>query len=680
VIDSAMHTDVPGAVTGLVDALSEAGVRYLSAAHNWAGRSVPYLVGGTALSRPFWWRSPSGCRLLVWFTDTAHGMAYMEGNIVGFTEGYGLVEEFLPAYLDGLAHRYAPYGSEVFGWNAPMDDAARERQPYPYDVLHLRVQGAHADNASPSIRLSDVAARWNATFTWPRLRTSTSRDFFTDIEARHGDELPEHTGDWTDWWVDGIGSAARPLGFNRRAQANIRSAQTLHTLANALTGDRATPSDQIDTAYENMALFDEHTWGAADPWEDKLDKRESGALQWAKKAAFARDAYDSSDALLRAGIHRLSHVFRASASSLASVTIFNPSRWERTDTVRVFIPLTRVNARRPFAVVDFDTEQRIPHVVEEQQHAEYRPRGSYVSFVARNVPPCGYACYELIEESREVSSGPDTRSDPFIENDHYRLQLEPLEGLVARLLDKDSGEDLVNADAPFGFNQYIYDRYATAPHINHLSGRIQATDLSLLAKRSVARYGVVTERSSTPVWDRMTLRLAGEGVDFVEMTFRLLHGVKRLDIRNRISKIGTPQKESAFFAFPFNVDEPSITYEITGGVSSPDAPHVPGSANHMRAIRHWVSLESSATQLAWATMEAPLVQFGSIHLPYAPFPETIASRSRSRPTISARAVAKAAVKSSIAKRSEASVTACSRRDLWCKPRPCRGIAPAGGRQ
>jgi Glycosyl hydrolases family 38 N-terminal domain/Glycosyl hydrolases family 38 C-terminal domain len=624
-ITTAMQTDVPGATIGLLNTLVDADVRYLSVAHNYAGRSVPYLVGGQQLTRPFYWQAPNGERLLVWYTDTPHGSAYMEGNFVGLAESYDTAVRVLPGYLKALAERPYPYEKPFYGWQGLGPDTEVTKQPYPLDVLHLRIQGIIADNAPPSITPARVVREWNENWAYPQLRLATNREFFSSVEERFGNRLETYRGDWTDWWVDGIGSAARLLGFNRRAQADIRSAQTLHTLADALTGDPTTPSDQIDTAYENMALFDEHTWGAADPWEDKLDRRESGSLQWAKKAAFAREAYDSSDALLKAGIHRLSHVFQASASSLASVTVFNPSSWERTDIVRVFIPLSRVNTRRPFAVMDFDTEQRVPHAEEEQQHAEFRPRGSYVSFVARNVPPFGYARYELIEESREVPSGPDTRSDPIIENDHYRLQVDPLEGLVARLLDKDSGEDLVNADAPFGFNQYIYDRYATAPHINHLSGRIQATDLSLLAKRSVARYGVVTERSSTPVWDRMTLRLEGEGVDFLETTFRLLRGVKRLDIENRLSKIGTPQKESVFFAFPFNVDQSSITYEITGGVSSPDAPHVPGSANHMRAIRHWVSLGSTATNVAWATMEAPLVQFGNIHLPYVPFPETIDS-------------------------------------------------------
>jgi hypothetical protein len=625
-ITTAMQTDVPGATIGLLSALVDADVRYLSVAHNYAGRSVPNLVGGQQLTRPFYWQAPNGKRLLVWYTDTPHGSAYMEGNFVGLAESYETAVRVLPGYLKALAERPYPYEEPFYGWQGLSPDIEVTKHPYPLDVLHLRVQSVISDNAPPSITPAQVVREWNEKWAYPQLHLATNREFFSSVEEQFGDQLEVYRGDWTDWWVDGIGSGARPLGFNRRAQADIRTAQTLHTLADVLTGDPATPLDEIDTAYENMALFDEHTWGAADPWEDGLDKRESGALQWEKKAAFAREAYDSSGALLKAGIHRLSHVFRASDSSLASIAVFNPSRWERTDVVRVFVPSSRVSTRRPFAVVDPDTQQWVAHTVEEQDHAQFRPRGTCVSFIARNVPPYGYARYELVDESREASSDSDTRRDPFdpvIENDHYRLQFDPLEGLVSGFLDKESGQDLVNADAPFGFNQYIYDRYATAPHVNHLSGRIQATDLSLLAKRSVARYGVVTERSSTPVWDRMTLRLAGEGVDFVEMTFRLLHGVKRLDIKNRISKIGTPQKESVFFAFPFNIDEPSITYEITGGVSSPDAPHVPGSANHMMAIRHWVSLESPTTKIAWATMEAPLVQFGNIHLPYVPFPETI---------------------------------------------------------
>ena len=54
------------------------------------------------------------------------------------------------------------------------------------------------------------------------------------------------------------------------------------------------------------------------------------------------------------------------------------------------------------------------------------------------------------------------------------------------ILDKTSGLNLVDTDAPFGFNQYVYDRYTSAPHFNHLSSRIQATDLALL-RRALGR-------------------------------------------------------------------------------------------------------------------------------------------------------------------------------------------------
>jgi hypothetical protein len=43
--------------------------------------------------------------------------------------------------------------------------------------------------------------------------------------------------------------------------------------------------------------------------------------------------------------------------------------------------------------------------------------------------------------------------------------------LVTELLDKTSGLNLVDTGAPFGFNQHVYDRYASAPPFNHLSSR-----------------------------------------------------------------------------------------------------------------------------------------------------------------------------------------------------------------
>ncbi len=624
-IQTAMQTDVPGATIGLLTSLVDADVRYLSVAHNYAGRSAPDLVGGQGLTRPFYWRAPNGRRLLVWYTDSPHGSAYMEGNLVGLAEDYQVTVEALPGYLSALAERPYPYqgrGESIFGWTGLDPDTEVTKVPYPHDVLHLRVQGAFADNAAPSIVPAAIVREWNEKWAYPRLRLATNSEFFAAAEEKLGEVIETYSGDWTDWWVDGIGSGARHLGFNRRAQADVRTAQTLHTLAGALTEDGDDPQEEIDEAYESMALFDEHTWGAANPWMDGLEKGESGALQWQRKAGFARDACERSNALLRSGVHRLSHVFGRSGDSLASVTVFNPSRWERTDPVSVFVPESRTGLQRPLAVVDAATRERVPCVVEGQGDARHRARGIHLSFVAGDVPACGYRRYDLVEGDGE-HEGPEAGDEPGIENENYRVSFDLARGRITELLDKTSGLNLVDADAPFGFDQYVYDRYASAPHFNHLSSRIRANDLALLGGRSARGLAVVTQRSSNPVWDRLTVRLVGEGADIVESTLTLFRGVRRVDITNRIHKVGTPEKESVYFAFPFAIRDPSFHYEITGGVDSPGAPHIPGSADHMRAVRHWVGLENESVRLAWATMEAPLVQLGNIHLPYLPFPETI---------------------------------------------------------
>src|ERR671910_144063 len=157
-------------------------------------------------------------------------------------------------------------GESIFGWTGLDPSSEVTKVPYPHDVLHLRVQGAFSDNASPSIVPAGIVREWNERWAYPQLRLATNSEFFTEAEERLAGGIETYSGDWTDWWVDGIGSGARHLGFKPRAPADVRTAQTLHTLADALAEDGVDRrQDEIDEAYESMALFDEHTWGLRTP-------------------------------------------------------------------------------------------------------------------------------------------------------------------------------------------------------------------------------------------------------------------------------------------------------------------------------------------------------------------------------------------------------------------------------
>jgi hypothetical protein len=453
---------------------------------------------------------------------------------------------------------------------------------------------------------------------------ATNRDFFTEAESRVGDKLDTFTGDWTDWWADGIGSGALPLGLNRRAQGTIRTARTLHTLANALTDDAAPAVEtEVEQVYEDLALFDEHTWGAANPWNQKLEYQDSGDLQWGRKSAFAYQAAERADTLLDAGLHRFAGAFRTAPHALASLVVFNPSAWPRTDLVRVFLPAERVPPDQAIAIMEATSGQTVPHTLEPQPHPNFRAKGQWLTFAARDVPSVGYARYDVLGVDQAASILRNPAADYVLESRFYRVTVDPREGFIPSIVDRESGRELVDDDAPFGFNEYVYDRYTSAPGFNHLSGRIEEVDQSLLGSRTTAGNAWLADRSSDVVAERLTLRLIAEGTDGLETTLVLPHDVKRLDITNRLLKQATMEKESVYFAFPFAIDDPDPEYEISGGVTSRDAPHVPGSVRHMFAIRHWLALRDAAGAAAWATLEAPLIEIGTISLPFTPFPSTI---------------------------------------------------------
>lgn len=650
---SAMQTDVPGAVVGLVDALSAAGVKYLSVAHNWAGRSVPHLVGGEKLPRLFRWRAPSGNSVLVWVTDTPHGLAYMEGPLLGFDTGYADVDDLLPAYLTSLATHPYPYRGGIFGW--AMDQAEVKREPYPWDVLHLRVQGKFGDNAPPRRIIADTVRRWNETWAHPQLRLSRNEDFFTDAEARIGDAIQTFEGDWTDWWVDGVGSGARPLSLARTAQSVVADAQTIGTFA-GLLGATGAEEDSADAAgvYEAVSLFDEHTWGAGDPWTHGDEGGHCGEHQWHWKYGQAMRAYDDGNALLGRASARLGQRLAVAPGAAATYHVINTCSWPRTDVVRIFLPESSVPLEQPVAVHDARNGRRIVHEEEPQTNDDHRDAGRFLVVRVDGVPPAGSVRLDITPDAARTAdrssatavkaatgwnpTGGTEREDPartaaaaharpeptLLENEHLAVRVDLAHACIASVVDKATGRELVRPDATVGFNGYIHDSYTTAGAFNHNSSRTTASDrLEHLGARAVAPPAALIARHSTVTAESITYETRPAGANRLRTTLTLPVGVPRLDIENRLDKDKTLGKESAYFAFPFAFDEPVVRMEASGGLTGNSLPVIPGSALHMRAVRRWVTLADDGLAVAWSTQDAPLVQFGNIALPYAPFPRTM---------------------------------------------------------
>lgn len=622
----AMQTDVPGQVVGLPDALAGLGVRYLSVAHNWAGRSDPDNTGQLTMPRLFRWVGPEGGELVVWRTDTPHGLAYMEGPMVGLHESYDVTTDVFPAYLASLGTRPypLPMGS-IFGW---LDGGADtdSRPPFGGDVLHLRTHGRWSDNAGPSRAVSDIVEEWNRRWVFPRLRVSTNEAFFDAAMERSGDSLPTYRGDWNDWWAHGVGAAAAPVGLGRQAQNDLADAQTLGATATLLgASDLADgPVVDADPAYHQLALWDEHTWGAANSWQHADHGTDSGEHQWYWKVARAYEALDASDQALQLASGALTRALPRAEHAAASLYVLNTTATVRDDEVEVFLPASVVGLTTPVTVTDSRTGATLPHT-ERDEPAVSRGLGRYLRCRVAAVPSVGFVRLDVATTDGDRTRSSRPLADPTVlENDALTVRIDLGTGTIGSIVDRASGRELVNPDAALGFNHYVYDRYATVGQSNHNSSKFaDVGNLALISSRDAGGPAAVLEATEDDGGQQLVLEQRVAGADWLRVTYRLPRGLAHLEITNRLRKPSTWDKESAYFAFPFAMTDPEVLQESAGGLTGSGQESVPGGAEYMRAIRHFVSLGEGEQAVGWATAEAPLVEIGTIGLPYVPFPSTL---------------------------------------------------------
>jgi hypothetical protein len=661
---SAMQTDVPGQVAGLPDALQEVGVRYLSVAHNWAGRSQPHTTGALNLPRLFRWRTLAGNEVLVWMTDSPHGLAYMEGPMVGFSQGVEEVENYLPAYLTSMVVNGYPFPPGVFGAHG---ESFAGRDPYPWDVLHLRVQGLMGDNAPARLALPNIVRQWNETWDWPRLRVSRNEDFFADAEARLGDELVTVEGDWGDWWVEGVGSAAVPVAFMRTAQAEVVDGRTVSQLSALLDGEAVRDeSAQAAAAYDAISMFNEHTWGAGNSWTHGDEGFSSGELQWQWKVAQSLIAQQRSSELLETALVYLGQSVAAGQGAAASFAITNPTGLNRSGTVRFLLPEALVPLDAGIRLLDGRDGSELAFVTEAQSNAAHRESGRWVVARVEDVPALGYVRIDV--QTAEATPSADDRGTEgsvprsasgrseyglmslgdegraegadfsersraellTLENEHLRVLVDEHASAIASVIEKRTGRELVNQDAVVGFNGYVYDEYASSgAGFNHLANKLATSErLEMLATRALGRPSRIVARVDNALEQALVYEYQADGADWVRVTLRLRRGEPRLLIENRLSKPARLVKESAYFAFPFAGDEPRLRFEVSGSVTGAGLPHIPGAPQHMRGVRDWVLIEDGDAAVAWVTKDVPLVEPHTISVPYAPFP---ASTSPSEP-------------------------------------------------
>jgi len=214
-------------------------------------------------------------------------------------------------------------------------------------------------------------------------------------------------------------------------------------------------------------------------------------------------------------------------------------------------------------------------------------------FIAEDIPACGYRTYCIAENDEPHASESSLQaSSHAIENQFYRIEMDPVTGSVTSILDKSSDRELVDPKAQHGFGSFV----VRDPHEAMFD---QLEDVRV----SVEHHGVVCVR--------LVCRGRIHGHPGVTRTFTLHHDQKRIDYAIRVMKDATSLLD-AHAAFPFKLENPSFRYEGVMSLLDPITDFFPGAYSDNLPVQNWVKVSDDDFSILWSSLDSPSASLGDL--------------------------------------------------------------------
>ncbi|MFI1092469.1 polysaccharide lyase family protein [Streptomyces sp. NPDC020917] len=617
-ITTAMQDDVKGVSAQDIQILARSGVKLLmngtNPAHTGAavnvasneGQDAPALVN---------WQAPDGSKVLYFYGQFGYYHAYHAVN--GLLCTAALMEmcgrnspplPFTPASQPADLTPIVNSMTSVLGSLLPGLQVGQ----YPQSVYPM---AAFWDSLGPMNGISDVLRQFDSQgYDYPKLVMSTTSRFYADATTPQGgtsvsgytpdptsksvNQLPIVTGDYTGWWADGAGSSPVETGNNAVAQARTTDAETLGSLAALNTLD-PTNSCMVDAAYQQENMFTEHTWNASnEPYPS--------VVQWPQKKLYSdRAVQDSTNAMTSATTELAQQI--ANPSAHPAISVFNSLSWARTAMVTATVPSGWAGQ-----LLDATTDSDVPYQAVDSTH---------IQFLAANVPAVGYAVYRLLPGNDDAGApDPSLSWDPttgVLQNKYYTVTISP-SGTITSVVNRVTGRELVDSTSSFKLNQYVY-----RPNNGRIGGQIQGGSPTSAAKQWSPASATLSVKSSGKLGITIAVTYpntpggkdtAGKatGVESAGATITLLANTPRVDIADSLDKTKVTSPEEGYFAFPFKVDNPTVTYEGTGTPVQLGKGQFPGSSMDWQSMHSYADASNSTGGVTLNSTDAPLVEFGDI--------------------------------------------------------------------
>jgi hypothetical protein len=576
-VTTAMQNDVNGIGWCMVDHYHNTGVKYLIMGQHGHRARIPF-----DKPTPFWWESPSGNKLLAYRTEH-----YMHGNTLSLTSGQiDVFRDNLSSYLLNL-----------------------EAKEYPFDRISFQFSGYITDNSPPSTKACDIVAEWNKKYEWPKLKLAVASEYMTYLEQNHADALETKKVAWPDWWTDGFGTAMNETKTSRNTQTQMNATMSLFTMAQA---SGAHISEQIHNeiagCYDNILFYTEHTFGADESISNPTGQNSKD--QWSQKSAYVWMANQQANLLREKAIGLIQPYIDIPKEP--SITVFNTLNWSRSGIVEAFIYHDILPLDKDYIITDAQGNHVPAQIIKS------RSEGSYWALWVKDVPAMGYTTLNIKVLNKEITpKSTNLVLQQMIENDFYKIQIDPKQNGIISIYDKALQEELIDPTSTYQLGSFIYEKVAHRGELERLTHNLRDTTYKPINREFFPLTQFKIERIiEGELWTSIQYHGMNECADEngVHIEIRLHKHSKEIEFLYRLNKRSNIDPEAIYIAFPFaKGTQDQLFFEAQGGIVRPGIDQLEGTASDWNTIQNFAAVRGPNSQIIFCSNDIPLVQFGAIN-------------------------------------------------------------------
>lgn len=563
-MDVLQQMDIPGMSWGLVPVMAQQGARYIM---SWPNGSDRIGFARQMDGKPCWWVGPDGKSKVLFFQpgNYANSGSMTKGGETGRPWFGQRDPEKVPLVIRT--------GNANVDFSAQVTEKEKAAD-YPYDFLVL--SWTLWDNCPLDADVPAAVKVWNETHAYPHIRIAGAHEIMSMIEMKYGDSLPEVRGDFTEYWTDGLGTAAALTAKNRNAKEKLVQAETLWTM---LRPGRPAPREEFDEAWRYILMGSEHTWCFENPTEPFFQD-----AIWKVKQGYFREAADRSqvlldDALAPATDSSQGGLGPAEGPAKGGIAVFNTHSWQHGG----LITLSPAESQLGDRVVD-EAGRELP--------SQRLSTGELV-FLATDVPALGSRHFRVTAGKPAAATGDCSLKGTTLENKELRLQIDPANGNIRSLVLKATGYDYADTAVDGGLNAFRW-----------LPANVDAP----VADSSI----VVTATEKGPLVVELTVTSKAKGCRSLSRSVRLVQGQPWVDISNVVDKLPLVEKDGIHFGFGFRVPDGKTRIDIPWGIVDVEKDQWKAGNRNWLAMQRWLDVSNDRAGITWCSLDAPLFEKGGM--------------------------------------------------------------------